>query len=132
MRPFLFFRFFRGALCFNLDFRRSVSLFKLAVCKLAFLLANIIEIAVHHPVDVSIERNFAILEPDRPRTEAANGIHIVGDEEDSCAALHQLFHLFHALDLKAHVADRQRLIDDEDLGADKDICRKGKAGKHAA
>ena len=89
------------------------------------------------PVDHLGRRAFghqpAALEQQRAIAERRHRAHVVADEDDRAAvALRNLAHLAEALLLEVGVADRQHLVDDQDLRLQVRGDREGQPNVHAA
>ena len=70
----------------------------------------------------------AALDLDDARAQAAHGGHVVADEDDGAARAGDLLHLPEALALEAEVADREDLVDEQDLGLE--VCGHGEGEAH--
>ena len=57
-----------------------------------------------------------VLQEDRPVAELAHAVHVVSDEDDGRACTLELPEVFEALALERGVADRQHLVDEQDVG----------------
>ena len=73
----------------------------------------------------------AALEQHRAVAEALDGRHVVGDEDDRLARGLERLELLEALLLERGVADREHLVDEQDVGVDLDRNREAEPHAHA-
>src|SRR5262245_10789534 len=76
--------------------------------------------------------NLAVVHPDRSIRQAPHRLEVMRHEENRHALLLHLLDASHAALLKENVADRKRLVDDEDIGIKMDRDGKRQANEHAA
>ena len=72
----------------------------------------------HDGLDGAVGSDAALLEQDCPVAERPDRRHVVADEEDGTSLARDLAHLPQALRLELGVADREHLVDDEDVGVE--------------
>ena len=73
----------------------------------------------------------AALDQHRAVAEALDGRHVVGHEDDRLARGLELLELLEALVLERGVADREHLVDEQDVGVDLDRDREAEPHAHA-
>ena len=73
----------------------------------------------------------APLHQHRAIAEALDGVHVVGDEHDRPALALESEELLEALLLEGGIADREHLVDQQDLGFNLDRGGKGQAHEHS-
>ena len=73
----------------------------------------------------------ALVEQHRAVAEALDRAHVVGHEQDRAALALEPLELVEALLLEARVADREHLVDQQDLGVDLDRDREREPHRHA-
>ena len=76
-------------------------------------------------------RDPALVEPQRPLAEAADGTEVVRHEDDGPAGALHVLHPADAAALELRVADGERLVDDEDVGLEVGRDCEGQAQPHA-
>ncbi|CAA9406152.1 MAG: hypothetical protein AVDCRST_MAG64-1988 [uncultured Phycisphaerae bacterium] len=74
----------------------------------------------------------AVLDEDHLRTQAGDRVHVVADEQNRAALPHDVAHLPKALALERRVADREHLVDDQDLRLQVGRDRERQPDVHAA
>ena len=77
-----------------------------------------------------ISTHAAALEQHRAVAEAVHRAHVVGDEQDRLARLADAHELVEALLLERRVADREHLVDQQDVGVDLDHHREREPDQH--
>ena len=90
------------------------------------------DVAADHVVRVSVGDEAAPVDLDGARAEAAHRGHVVADEEDGAPRTRDLLHLPEALALEGDVADREHLVDEQDLRVEVRRDGEGQAHVHAA
>jgi hypothetical protein len=90
------------------------------------------KIAADDLVGVTELPHLPVHEPDGRAAQGSDGVEAVGDEDDGPALGPELRDALVALDLETLVADRQHLVDEEDLGVYADGHRERQAGVHPA
>ena len=81
-------------------------------------------------VGVSDEPRHTILEQHRARTESADRVHIVADDEDRRPLPPDLFHPVETAHLEGKIADRENLVHEEDFGVRGDGNREPEPHEH--
>src|SRR5919106_6270387 len=76
-------------------------------------------------------RHLAVVHPNDLLAELDDAPQPMADHEDRACLVAELSHLVERLALEAGVSDRQRLVDEEDVGVHVDRHRKGEAAVHA-
>ena len=79
----------------------------------------------------AVEHDLAVIEHDRAIADLAHEVGRVGDEHDRAALALELAHPFEALALERLVADRQHLVDQQQLGLDVHRDREAEPHVHA-
>ena len=90
-------------------------------------LAAGVEIEIDAPARRPVVLDLAVLEPDRALADPRDGAEVVADEEHRPPLLGELRHLSEAPALELGVADREHLVDDDDVGLDVRRDREGEA-----
>ena len=96
------------------------------------LLAHLAQVDVDRALCRPDVRGLPLDQQECPIAHAAHGVRHVADEEERHAALPQPPHPGEALLLEAHVADRENLVEDEDVRAHRHRDREGEPRVHAA
>ncbi|OPZ17381.1 MAG: hypothetical protein BWZ10_01214 [candidate division BRC1 bacterium ADurb.BinA364] len=73
----------------------------------------------------------AFVQPERLGAETADGLHVVGHQNDRHAVLQEAAHPGHAFDLKGRVAHGQRLVHQQHVGSQQYLHGEGQAHHHA-
>ena len=89
-----------------------------------------LQVAVGDLVRLAEVDGVAPLEQQRAVAEAVQRAHVVGDEHDRAPFVAHLVEDVEALLLEGGVADREHLVDEQDVGVDLDRDREGEAHVH--
>ena len=89
------------------------------------------QVLLDHFLGAAEHRHAPGFQQDRALAECAQGIEVVADEQQCGATRQDLLDAAHRLGLERGVADRQRLVDDQDVGVDVHLHREREAQGHA-
>ena len=96
------------------------------------LARDAVQVKINRLLGSAIEAKLAMGKHDSAMAEVLNCCQVMGDEQDSTAAPAHIAHFPDALFLERHVAHRQHLIDNQDLGVQVRRHREGKPDVHPA
>ena len=88
------------------------------------------QVALADPLGVADLDDRAVLEQHRAVAEALDRAHVVGDEQDGACPRADALELVEALLLERRVADREHLVDQQDVGVDLDHHAEGEPDQH--
>jgi len=122
-----------GASRWNSKISRSLRRQRRRACRLRGALnrlEEILEVELADAFGRSDRLHASCVEPDRAIAQARHRDRVVADEEQR-STLFELPQETHALLHEARVADRERLVDDQNLGIDVRHHREGEAHRHS-
>ena len=89
------------------------------------------QVLLDHFLRTAKHRHAPGLQQDRALAERTQGVEVVADEQQGGAARQDLLDARHRLGLERGIADRQCLVDDQDVGVDVHLHRERQAQCHA-